>query len=600
MARDGTPVGDEAAGHGARRPRRGPGWNAAIPFLLLLVAIAYIPYASQRAAVHGALEREESRHALLVRHVAQRVQEQGEMLEKTLSHLADMVAVLGVHAPYAVEEMDATWRLLSSYFEVIGLAFVDDGLTPVIRRGVASPEDPETWAAVAGVVDLAMRRGSDPQGTLWESGIGGLHLTLATPVPDPEDRAVGALVTVVNLERLIDRMFQGGTRDHGVSFTVMASDGSVLLHSGLAMSSGAATRDPTSCRSCHEGQDIGERVRSSGPGSGIHAISGRDRVVAFAPVSIGRQEWTISASTPVQEVLRPVAQQTIVSMFFTLAVVILLVGLGLLIRQGQIRRIRLEEELASQHKMLALAREKERLAQEVLASRRLSSIGEMVARVAHEVKNPLQYIGTGVDLLRGHVREEPAASLLGDIRTGVQTLDAIVQELLDFSRPMRLERVPVDLNDLAREAVGRVVPPEVPMTLDLAPDLPEVQADGYKMRQVIENLLRNAVESLAGPARANRIVVSTRLEEGRVCVGVRDTGIGIAPADLDRIFEPFYTSKTSGSGLGLPVVQRIVEAHGGAVRVESRPGEGTLVEVRLPLAAGDEKARMAAGKGDGR
>lgn len=600
MARDGSagPVGDEAAQHGARRPRRGPGWNAAIPFLLLLLAIAYIPYASQRAAVQGALEREESRHALLVRHVAQRVQEQGEMLEKTLSHLANMVAVLGVHAPDAVEEMDATWRLLSSYFEVIGLAFVDDGLTPVIRRGVASPEDPETWPGVAGVVDLAMRRGSDTQGTLWESGIGGLHLTLATPVRDAEDRAIGALVTVVDLEHLIDRLFQGGTRDHGVSFTVMASDGSVLLHSGLAMSSEAATRDPTSCRSCHEGHDIRERVRSPRPGSGIHAISGRDRVVAFAPVSIGRQEWTISASTPVQEVLRPVAQQTIVSMFFTLAVVILLVGLGLLIRQGQIRRIRLEEELASQHKMLALAREKERLAQEVLASRRLSSIGEMVARVAHEVKNPLQYIGTGVDLLREHVREEPAAGLLRDIRTGVQTLDAIVQELLDFSRPMRLERVPVDLNDLAREAASRVVPPEVPVTLDLAPDLPEVQADGYKLRQVIENLLRNAVESLVGPARSNRIVLATRADEGGVRIGVRDTGVGIAPADIERVFEPFYTSKTSGSGLGLPVVQRIVEAHGGSVRVESRPGEGTLVEVWLPRAARGEvgTARIVAGK----
>ncbi len=586
------------AGYRGRRPGRGPGWNAAIPFLLLLVAIAYIPYASQRAAVQGALEREESRHALLVRHVAQRVQEQGEMLERTLSHLADRVGVVGGRASEAVQEMDATWRLLSSYFDVIGLALVDEGSVPVIRRGVASPEDPETWAAVAGVVHLAMRRGSDTQGALWESGIGGLHLTLATPVRDAEDRAIGALVTVVDLEHLIDRLFQGGTQDHGVSFTVMASDGSVLLHSGLAMSPGAAMRDPSSCRSCHEGHDIRERVRSPRPGSGIHAISGHDRVVAFAPVSIAGQGWTISASTPVQEVLRPVAQQTIVSMFFTLAVAILLVGLGLLIRQGQIRRIRLEEELASQQKMLALAREKERLAQEVLASRRLSSIGEMVARVAHEVKNPLQYIGTGVDLLREHVREEPAAALLGDIRTGVQTLDAIVRELLDFSRPMRLERVPVDLNDLAREVAGRVVPPEVPMTLDLAPDLPEVQADGYKMRQVIENLLRNAVESLTGPLESNQVGIETRAEEGAVVIGIRDTGVGIAPEDLERVFEPFHTSKTSGSGLGLPVVRRIVEAHGGSVRIESRLGEGTLVEVRLPLGAARD-ARGATGKGEG-
>lgn len=210
MGRDGTPVDGEAARHGARRPRRGPGWNAAILFLLLLAAIAYVPVASQRAAVQGALEREESRHALLVRQVARRVQEQGEMLEKTLTHLADRVAVLGVHAPDAVKEVDAAWRLLSSYFGVIGLAFVDEGATPAIRRGVASPEDPETWPGVAGVVDLAMRQGSDTIGALGESGIGGLDLTLATPVRDAQDRAIGALVTVVDLEHLIDRLFQGG------------------------------------------------------------------------------------------------------------------------------------------------------------------------------------------------------------------------------------------------------------------------------------------------------------------------------------------------------------------------------------------------------
>ncbi len=585
--------------HGYRqaRPRRqGPGWNAAIPFLLLLVAIAYVPYASQQATVQGALEREESRHALLVRHVATRVQEQGEMLQKTLEHLAErLVAVIGEESS-ALQEVDATYRLLSSYFEVVGLTLLGEDLNPLIGRGVAVPQDPEVWPEVMGLADLVLRQGHDTAATFRASAIGGLHLTLATPVSDPHARTVGVVVTVVDIERLIGRLFQGGTRDHGVSFTVIGADGGVLLHSGLTMVAGETTGDPSSCRSCHERSDIRARVRARSPGSGIYTISGSERVVAFAPVSLAHQEWTISASTPVQEVLRPVAQQTIVSVFFTLAVVILLVGLGLLIRQQQIRRIRLEEELASQHKMLALAREKERLSEELLASRRLSLVGEMVARVAHEVKNPLQYIGTGVDLLKDYVRDEPAASLLRDIRTGVQTLDAIVRELLDFSRPMRLERVPVNLNDLVHEAASHVVPVEVPLVYDLDPRIPEVEADGYKVRQVVANLLRNAVEALTGPPASNRIVVKTCLEGDSVCIGIRDTGVGIAQEDLERVFEPFYTSKTSGSGLGLAVVERIVQAHGGSVRIESEVGKGTLVEVRLPRRPADAGQREALDK----
>jgi two-component system sensor histidine kinase HydH len=172
------------------------------------------------------------------------------------------------------------------------------------------------------------------------------------------------------------------------------------------------------------------------------------------------------------------------------------------------------------------------------------------------------------------------------MRTGIRRLDAIVTELLDFSRPMRLDLAPVDVNGVLAEVARRVVAADATLRLDLAEGLPEVRADGYKVRQVFENLLRNALDALPAAGRGPReIDVSTRPGQGAFAGGVaaeiRDTGRGIAPADLERIWEPFFTSKTHGSGLGLAVVRRIVEAHRGEVRVESEPGRGTAFTMSL-------------------
>jgi len=576
---------DAAAGSGKKA-----GWNAAIPFLVLLVAISYVPYSSQQAMEETALAREEARHELLVRHVAQRVEERGRHLVEALGRVARDIASMGEDDPHVFTELEGTWRMLSSFIDVDGMALVRCFGILQIRYGIVSHDDIDVWSQVTGTADLSIRNGTGTVSDVWSTRSLGMHMTIAAPLDQPAGVGCAAVATV-NLERMIDRLFQVGSAAHDVSFTALSSDGTVLLHSGIDSrpSTDRTEMQTGRCASCHEDLKIRDRVRDGRSGSGRHVIAGQDRVVAYAPVSIGDQVWSISASTLVSDVLRPIAQQNIVSLFFTLAVVVLMVGLGLMVRRGQIRSIRLGEELAANQKMLSLAAEKERLGLELEASRRMATVGEMVARVAHEVKNPLQYMGTAVDLLDNRVEEPQARALVSDIRTGVHNMDAIVKELLDFSRPMILEQVSVDINEVVRETARRVVPEGLALKMALTPDLSPVVADGYKLRQVLENLLRNAVESRL-EVKEGEGSFRIRLETGRVPgeggywvrIGVEDTGIGIPEEDLELIWEPFHTSKTRGSGLGLPVVKRIVEAHGGRIETESRPGRGTRIEIFLP------------------
>jgi signal transduction histidine kinase len=362
------------------------------------------------------------------------------------------------------------------------------------------------------------------------------------------------------------------------------------MHSGFGMRPVEASGD--SCVGCHVRSLHGEA--DAPPGPIRDRIEGTERLVVRSVVPFAGDRWILWASMPMAEILRPLAQQQITSMLFTGLVVVVLVLGGLLLRRAQIRRIHLESRLRTQERLLGLADEKERLQVELEDARRMATIGLMVSRVAHEVKNPLQYIGTGVELLGATVKGEDAQELVRDLKTGVRTLDSIVKELLDFGRPMKVHRMPTQLNDLMAEVARRVLPPEVEAVLELDPDLPEVEIDPYKILQVMENLARNAVEALAqrpeGLAGARVRLGTRRLSAGPgaggVAFRVHDNGPGIPDEDVAAIWDPFFTTKTRGTGLGLAVVRRIVEAHGGSVHLCSHRGEGACFEVHLGTAPG--------------
>jgi len=242
-----------------------------------------------------------------------------------------------------------------------------------------------------------------------------------------------------------------------------------------------------------------------------------------------------------------------------------------------------------------------RMEQELRRSSRLAGVGELAASIAHEIRNPLAAISGSVELLRGGGAEPDRERLMDIVLREIGRLDALIRDFLQFARPAPPKLASVALPALLEE-VAEMLATAVPQgaRLELEADrFAFAMADATQLRQVLWNLARNACEALEGPGvirlSASRVAGAPqglgadgrkRPREGAAAVEivVADTGRGIPLTDLERIFDPFYTTRPDGTGLGLPTVHRIVESHGGTLQVESQPGVGTRFRVRLPAA----------------
>jgi PAS domain S-box-containing protein len=225
-----------------------------------------------------------------------------------------------------------------------------------------------------------------------------------------------------------------------------------------------------------------------------------------------------------------------------------------------------------------------------LEEEKLRAVRALAASVAHEIRNPLGAIQNSVALL---LRDLP---LKGDDRTlmdivfgETQRIGGIVSQFIDFARPAEVMLAPGDLGALLQEVAtiaekderaagqGTASGPRVELFTQVDPSLPPVRFDPDKLRQVIWNLVSNALD-----AQGSRVALRARRAEGGVEVRVADDGAGMTPDVLARLFEPFRTTKARGTGLGLTISKAIIEKHGGSIRIESAPGEGTSVSFTLP------------------
>jgi signal transduction histidine kinase len=227
---------------------------------------------------------------------------------------------------------------------------------------------------------------------------------------------------------------------------------------------------------------------------------------------------------------------------------------------------------------------------------RLAALGEMAAAIAHEVKNPLAGIEVMAGILKRQLQDsQDAQSILGDIIKEAKMANAIVLEVLDFVRPIRLQVERISVVDAIRDAVSmaesHVPRGNVTVHVNCPGDLPSIQGDPHQLRQIFTNLLTNAFEALNGSGRVN-IAATLLVEDGpaggepqgpMVQVEVSDDGPGIPRDVVDRIFSPFFTTKPQGSGLGLAIVRKIVDAHDGRIDVGMAEGGGTRFRVTLPV-----------------
>jgi signal transduction histidine kinase len=238
----------------------------------------------------------------------------------------------------------------------------------------------------------------------------------------------------------------------------------------------------------------------------------------------------------------------------------------------------------------AMAASLERQRQALLRAERLAAVGRISAQITHEIRNPLNSLGLNAELLGEELAGGPpeARALVRAISREVDRLEAVAEEYLRFARLPRPAKAREDLNELLAGLLDFVAPEMaaagVEVRRELAPGLPPVDADEGQLRAAFLNLLRNSREAMAG---GGSVTVRTRdAGGGEVEAEVADTGPGISPEDRRRIFEPFFSTKAGGTGLGLAFALQVVEEHGGSVGCDSEPGRGTVFRVRLPAAAG--------------
>jgi two-component system, NtrC family, sensor kinase len=241
--------------------------------------------------------------------------------------------------------------------------------------------------------------------------------------------------------------------------------------------------------------------------------------------------------------------------------------------------------------------------QRLIRSERLATVGRMAAHIAHEVRNPLASIGLNAELLGDEIAErgEEAKRLVASIIGEVDRLTEITETYLRFARLPRpkLERenigaIVASVVDMSR---GELAQAGVDVAVDISPGLPDIPADEGQLRQALINLVRNAREAMSG-ASSRRLDVSVREAAGRISIAIRDSGQGIVAADMSKIFDPFFSTKERGTGLGLALVQQILVDHGGQIEVASPPGEGTTFTLTLPV-GGDDRQRSFPSAGGG-
>jgi signal transduction histidine kinase len=302
---------------------------------------------------------------------------------------------------------------------------------------------------------------------------------------------------------------------------------------------------------------------------------------ASRPVLIGASTWLVVANArqPLSGALASEVPKILsaVALLIGIAMTVVVEGVG---RRRDYALSLVGDRTAALEKSVV---ELEQAQQALVTSERLAALGQMAATVGHELRNPLGVLTNSLYLIRGTVAATADDKLRRQLDTADREISAatlIVSDLLEFSRPRLPNPTPIDLAELLAEAVSVAPPPSgIRVERDGEP-VPPIVADRDQIRQVILNLLTNAYEAMPG---GGTVWLGARVVDHAVEVIVSDTGIGMDVDTRAQMFEPFFSTKVKGTGLGLAVSKRIVNAHAGTLTMVSEPGNGCVATMTLPL-----------------
>lgn len=265
---------------------------------------------------------------------------------------------------------------------------------------------------------------------------------------------------------------------------------------------------------------------------------------------------------------------------------------------GAVRQVELEQSLRNYYEQLETevenrTKDLENVQEKLIRSERLAAVGELASGVGHELRNPLNVIRNCAYLLNMALTEktdEEAANTLKVLDKQIDIANKIVSDLLDFTRIKPPTQVKADLKNLLEESLSWItVPEQVTVNVNLNGHLKLIKTDPEQMSRVFSNIISNAVQAING--KSGELNISTASDEDYISILFQDTGCGIPTENLEKIFEPLFTTKPKGIGLGLAISKRLVEQNGGKIEVSSQVGKGTTFTVKLPIEQRSQKLK---------
>lgn len=231
---------------------------------------------------------------------------------------------------------------------------------------------------------------------------------------------------------------------------------------------------------------------------------------------------------------------------------------------------------------------------------KMAALGTLSAGLAHEIRNPLSALDLNLrlledDLLSGEAAAGRVEEYLEVLKTEIRRLNTVLENVLRFARPSKLQLELLDLNAVPDKVLALILQEarekEVKITTAFSPERPQVMGDEVQLSQVFLNIVINALQAMPEGGSLHVMTGQCEPEPGFVEVRFTDTGVGIASEHLGQLFDPYFTTRKEGTGLGLAIAYRIVRDHGGRIEIKSSPGGGTVVSIRLPIAAREVQRR---------
>ncbi|MDD5286354.1 MAG: ATP-binding protein [Desulfuromonadaceae bacterium] len=245
--------------------------------------------------------------------------------------------------------------------------------------------------------------------------------------------------------------------------------------------------------------------------------------------------------------------------------------------------------------MVEKLREREALEKRLYEAEHLSRVGQLASGIAHEIRNPLNYISLAIDHLKAEMlpccgeKRTELEELTNKIKEEVRRANYMVINFMNYGRPLKLRRVPTSYTELLSRVLpvleNRLQEQHITVDLQIPADLPPLWIDQELLRNCILNFVSNAAQAMPD---GGTITLGAELKQGMVELTFADQGVGISPEDISKIFQPYFTTKDLGIGLGLAITERIIKEHGGEIRVDSSQDMGTLFTVLLPLGPASE------------